>query len=309
MNLNINSKRYNPYSKYLEDLFNCKVYKITIDAGFSCPNRDGLISYDGCIFCDSGGSFSQAHSSCLSIEEQIEEGIKKLEKRFKAKKFIAYFQAFSNTYADINTLRQVYDKALLDDKVVGLSVGTRPDCIDVEKIKLISSYSKDKEVWIEYGLQSVHDKTLKLINRGHTVQDFYDAVKLTKNKGIKICAHVIIGLPDETRDDMLKTAEVLGNLGIDGVKVHLLCVLKGTKLEEMYKNNEVKILETDEYISLTCDFLERLPPEMVIQRLAGTGLRPIQIAPKWIGAKFKMLNYIDAELQRRNSFQGIYYTN
>ncbi len=309
MNLNINSKRYNPYSKYLEDLFNCKVYKITIDAGFSCPNRDGSISYDGCIFCDSGGSFSQAHSSRLSVEEQVEAGINKLEKRFKAKKFIAYFQAFSNTYADINTLKQVYDKAFLNEKVVGLSIGTRPDCIDSEKIELISSYAKNKEVWIEYGLQSVHDKTLKLINRGHTVQDFYDAVKLTKDKGIKICAHVIIGLPGETHDDMLKTADILANLGIDGVKIHLLCVLKGTKLEEMYKNNEVKILETDEYISLTCDFLEKLPPQTVIQRLAGTGLKPIQVAPKWIGAKFKMLNYIDAELQRRNSFQGIYYGN
>jgi len=307
MNLNIKNKRYNPYSNYLEGLFNCKVYKITIDAGFSCPNRDGSISYDGCIFCDSGGSFSQAHSSCLSVEEQIEAGIVKLEKRFKAEKFIAYFQAFSNTYSDVANLKTIYDKALLNEKMVGLSVGTRPDCVDNEKTDLISSYAKDKEVWIEYGLQSIHDRTLNLINRGHSAQDFIDALKITKNKGIKICAHVIIGLPGESRDDILDTARAIADLGIDGIKIHLMCVLKGTKLEEMYKNNQVKLLDTEEYISLTCDFLELLPPEMVIQRLAGTGLRPIQVAPKWIGAKFKMLNFIDAELQRRNSYQGIYY--
>jgi uncharacterized protein len=312
MNLNIRNKRYNQYSKYLEGLFNCKVYKITIDAGFNCPNRDGTISYDGCIFCDSKGSFSQAHSSCLSVEQQIEAGIEKLGKRFKAKKFIAYFQAFSNTYSDVETLKKVYDKAFLNEKVVGMSIGTRPDCIDSERIELISSYALDKEVWpkevwIEYGLQTINDKTLNFLNRGHSAQDFVNAVKLTQNKGIKICAHVIIGLPDETREDVLNTAKLLADLGIDGVKIHLLCVLKDTKLEEMYQSGNIKLLEPDEYVSMTCDFLELLPPDTIIQRLAGNGLKKILVAPKWLGAKFEILNLIDAELKKRNTFQGIFY--
>lgn len=299
-----NEKRYNQYSRYLQELFGCKVYKVTLDAGFSCPNRDGAISTGGCIFCDDSGSFSNAHCNRLSIEEQLETGIGNIKKRFKAKKFISYFQAYTNTYADVKTLENIYGQALNHPDVVGMSIGTRPDCVDKEKISLISSYTKDKLVWVEYGLQSIHDKTLNLINRGHSSKEFIDAVKMTQNKNIKICAHVIIGLPGETKKDVLETAKVLADLGIDGVKIHLLCVLKDTKLEKMYENNEFALLPEQEYVEAVCDFIEILPPDAIIHRLAGNGLKEILVAPKWLEDKFRILNLIDDELEIRNSRQG-----
>ncbi|HSA07154.1 MAG TPA: TIGR01212 family radical SAM protein [Candidatus Gastranaerophilales bacterium] len=299
-----NSKRYNQYSRHLQEIFNCKVYKITIDAGFSCPNRDGTISKNGCIFCDTSGSFSQAHSNLLSIEKQLETSITRLKNRFKAEKFISYFQAFTNTYAPVEKLKVLYDSALSHPDVVGLSIGTRPDCIDDEKLDLISSYQKDYYVWIEYGLQSIHNKTLNYINRGHSFEDFVRAVELTKKRAIKTCAHVIIGLPGETKQDMLETAKVLAAMGIDGVKIHLLCVLEGTELENLYKNGDFQVLSSEKYVETVCDFLEMLPPSTTIHRIAGNGLKKLLIAPKWLDEKFKTLNMIDKELEKRNSYQG-----
>ena len=304
-----NVKKYNQYSRHLREIFNCKVYKVTIDAGFSCPNRDGTISDRGCIFCDTGGSFSQAHSKFLPIEKQLEESIIKLKTRFKAEKFISYFQAYTNTYAPVKKLKQLYDKALSHPEVVGISIGTRPDCVDEEKLDLISSYQKDYLVWIEYGLQSVHNRTLDLINRGHSFEDFAKAVELTQERGIKTCAHVIIGLPGETRENMLQTAKTLADLGIDGVKIHLLCVLKDTELEKLYHKGEINILSAEEYVKTVCDFLEFLPPSTTIHRIAGNGLKKLLVAPKWLGEKFKVLNMIDQELEKRNSYQGIFYKN
>lgn len=304
MDFNNSEKRYNQYSQHLEELFGCKVYKITLDAGFSCPNRDGTLSSDGCIFCDEGGSFSRAHSNLFSIEKQLETGIESLKTRFKAKKFISYFQAFSNTYAPIDHLKNVYDQALSHKDITGLSIGTRPDCVDPEKIDLISSYTDKYYVWVEYGLQSIHNRTLNLINRGHTAEDFIKAVKLTQNKKINICAHVIIGLPGESKKDILVTAKTLADLGINGVKIHLLCALKGTELEKMYNRGEFKPLLIDEYVDIVCDFLEILPPDVTIHRLAGNGLKEILVAPRWLGEKFKALNMIDRELEKRNSCQG-----
>jgi len=188
--------------------------------------------------------------------------------------------------------------------VVGISIGTRPDCVDREKLKLISEFKEDYYTWIEYGLQSIHDKTLKLINRGHTAHDFIKAIELTKDKGINICAHVVIGLPGETKEDILKTAQALADLGVNGVKIHLLCILKGTLLEKMYYNEEFDLLSRDEYIKVVCDFLEILPPDVTIHRLAGNGLSEIMVAPIWLTEKFKVLNYITQELEKRNSFQG-----
>lgn len=300
-------KQYNQYSQHLEKIFGCKVYKVTLDAGFSCPNRDGTISTGGCIFCDDSGSFSKAHSNLLSIDKQLETSIERLKKRFKAKKFISYFQAFTNTYAPVDQLKNIYDQALQHPDIVGMSIGTRPDCVDPEKIDLIASYTKDKYVWVEYGLQSIHNKSLKLINRGHTAEDFIHAAEITKNKNINICAHVIIGLPGETREDILTTAKTLASLGINGVKIHLLCVLKGTLLEKMYYNNEFNLLSQDEYIDTVCDFLEILPPDVTIHRIAGNGLKEILVAPKWLPEKFKILNMIDRELERRSSYQGKFY--
>lgn len=302
--MNLNPKRYNQYSKYLQEKFNCKVYKITLDAGFSCPNRDGTVSGRGCIFCDEGGSFSQAHSNCLSIEEQLTASITRLKNRFKAEKFISYFQAYSNTHAPVERLKYLYDRGVSHPDVLGLSIGTRPDCVDEEKLDLIASYQDNYLVWLEYGLQSAHNKTLNLINRGHSFEDFIRALELTKKRGINTCAHVIIGLPGETREDMLKTAKILANTGIDGVKIHLLCVMKNTELERLYNLNKIELLRIQEYVEIVCDFLELLPPQVSIHRLAGNGLQKLLVAPEWLSEKFKVLNMIDQELERRNSWQG-----
>jgi len=300
------NKRYNQYSQHLKELFNCKVYKVTLDAGFSCPNRDGTISSGGCIFCEDGGSFSQAHSEQLSINEQLDVSIKKLKDRFGAEKFISYFQAYSNTYASVEKLKSLYDEAVSHPEVVGLSIGTRPDCVNEEKIRLISSYTENHRVWIEYGLQSIHNKTLKLINRGHSAEDFIKAYELTRKFGndIKICVHVILGIPGESKKEMLETAKVLADLGIDGIKIHLLCALKDTELEKMYNRGEFTPLSAEDYVDTVCDYLEILPKETVIHRLAGNGLKKILVAPKWLPEKFKVLNLIDRELQRRGTFQG-----
>lgn len=296
-------KRYNQFSEHLKDKFGVKVYKVTLDAGFTCPNRDGSLSSEGCIFCDGSGSFAQLCSNQLSIKKQLESGIMQNREKYKAKKFMSYFQAYTNTYKDVSELKEIYDSALNED-VVGLSIGTRPDCVDDEKLDLIAEYTNDYYTWIEYGLQSVHDKSLKFINRGHDFAQFEKACINTLNRNINVCAHVVIGLPGETRNDMLKTAKTIASMGIQGVKIHLLCVLKGTKLTEMYNNNEIKIMDEDEYIETMCDFLELLPPEMTIQRLTGNGLKPILIAPGWLSKKMYLLTRIDREFERRNSYQG-----
>ncbi len=301
----VDAKKYNQYSRYLREFFKCKVYKITLDAGFNCPNRDGTLSDKGCIFCDASGSFSQAHSGLLSIEKQIETAITQLKNRFGAEKFISYFQAYTNTYAPVDQLKNLYDRAVSFPDVVGLSIGTRPDCVDEEKLDLISSYAQKHLVWVEYGLQSIHNKTLEFINRGHTFEDFAKAVDLSKQRGLKVCAHVILGLPGETREQMLQTAKMLADMRIDGVKIHVLCVMKGTELEYLYNKDKIKILSVDEYVEIVCDFLELLPPSTVIHRIAGNGLEKLLIAPKWLNQKFKTLNMIDKELEKRSSHQGI----
>ena len=208
----MSGKAYNPFSAYLKEKYGAKVYKITIDAGFDCPNRDGTISSGGCIFCDAGGSFSQAHSNLLSVEDQINAGVASLSEKFKAKKFMAYFQAYTNTYKPVEELKTIYDASLKHPDVIGISIGTRPDCVDDEKLDLIAGYVENYETWVEYGLQSIHDRTLRLINRGHDYKKFLEAYEKTKSRGIKVCAHVILGLPDETHEMMMETAKALANL-------------------------------------------------------------------------------------------------
>lgn len=297
-------KRYNQFSEHLKDRFGEKVYKVTLDAGFTCPNRDGMLSKEGCIFCDSGGSFSQLYSNELDIKEQLETGISKIKKRFKATKFLSYFQAYSNTYKPLDELEQIYDAAF-NKEVVGISIGTRPDCVDEKKLDLISKYTYDYYTWIEYGLQSMHNKSLKYINRGHDFSSFEKACRLTKERNINICAHVILGLPTESKEDMLETARMIASMGLEGVKIHLLCVLEGSKLADIHKQKPISMLEEDEYVELVCDFLELLPPSMTIHRLAGNGLKSIMLAPGWLAKKWIVLNKIDRELERRNSYQGL----
>ncbi len=299
--MNFNSKRYYPFSQYLKDKFGEKVYKITIDGGFSCPNRDGTISKGGCVFCDDGGSFSQSCSKLLPLKEQVKIGIEQQRKRHNANKFMAYLQAFSNTYKPVEELKKIYDEVICDERIVGLSIGTRPDCVDNEKLDLIASYINKYDVWIEYGLQSIHDKTLKLINRGHDYKCFEKAYIETKKRGIKVCSHVILGLPDETKEDMLQTAKKLAELKVDGVKFHCLCALENAPLAE---DKSFIPMDEDDYVDVVCDFLELLPETTIIHRLAANGKNDKLIKPLWLKKRFGTVNKIDAEMKRRNSWQG-----
>lgn len=292
------------FGDFLKNLFGEKVYKVTLDAGFSCPNRDGTLSYDGCIFCDDSGSFSRLYSNSLSISEQLSVGMNKIKNRYHANKFLAYFQAYTNTYKPVDELKKIYDQVFIDD-IVGMSIGTRPDCIDEKKLDLINSYNTNNRfIQVEYGIQSVHDKTLKLINRGHDFKCFQKACAMTKERNLKVCAHVILGLPNETHEDMMKTAKTLASMGIDGIKIHMLAVLEGTKIHQMYKNDEINLMSEEEYISTVCDFLELLPPDMVIQRLAGNGKREIRIQPRWLGKKLELVGKMEKEFERRGTKQG-----
>ena len=239
-----------------------------------------------------------------SITEQVIKGKEFLKSRYKAQKFIAYFQSFSNTYGPYEKLKGLYEEALAIEDVVGLSIGTRPDCIDESILMLLEGYSRDYLVWIEYGIQSIHNRTLDLINRGHDLDTFKRAVEATKNRGIKICTHVILGLPFEDRSDMIATARAIASMGIDGIKIHLLYVIKGTKMEKLYAEGRYRCLEQEEYANLVCDFLELLPPDMVIQRLTGDPHSEELVAPEWALRKNETLSRIKSILDARDSRQG-----
>lgn len=300
-------KRYSDYNAYLRGLFGERVQKISIDAGLSCPNRDGHLSRSGCIYCNEKGSGSGLSKKELSIREQIEAGKIGSIKKYKAKKFLAYFQSYSNTYTTADHMKAMYDEALACDGIVGMAIGTRPDCIDAEKLDLIETYTKDYLVWIEYGLQSVHDDTLRLINRGHTFQDFMDAVHLTLNRGIQICTHVILGLPGENRQMMLETARILADSGINGIKIHLLYVVKGTPLEKMWQQGNYTPLEQADYVDIVCDFLELLPEHIIIQRITGDPHPDELRAPLWAAGYRETFNMIQNMLEKRDTFQGRKY--
>ena len=308
-------ERYYKFSRYLKDKFKQRVHKISVDAGFSCPNKDGKISKEGCIYCDNKGFSFNTRVGVRDLREQIESGIEAGKKRFKAEKFILYFQAYTNTYAEVNVLKEKYDIIKNYPEIVGLAIATRPDCVNREILDLINSYTENYEVWLEYGLQSIHRKTLDYINRGHYFEEFVGAVKETrKREKIKICAHVIIGLPYEwrKREDknmILETARAISELKLDGVKIHPLHIIKGTKLEEIYKNGGYEPLSLDEYIDLAVSFLESLSPEIIIQRISADCPSDLLVAPDWILNKQGVLRKIESKLERGNSYQGKKFKN
>jgi len=299
-----NSKRYYDLKSFFVNRFGCKVYKLQIDAGFTCPNRDGTAGYGGCIYCDGRFSRLRKEGPLPSIAEQIESGKRFYRGKRGAQKFIAYFQTATNTYAPVERLSALYDEALSQDDIVGISVGTRPDCVPGEVIRLFEEYARDLHVWLEYGLQSIHDRTLRMINRGHDVETFRDAVERTAGRDINICVHIIVGLPGETREDIMQTAKAVASLPIQGIKIHLLLALSGTPLGDLYERGKVRMMTEGEYVSTVCDILEVLPPGMVIQRLTADGYRDIYLAPDWGINKMAVLNAIDGELERRDSWQG-----
>ncbi|MBN1276085.1 MAG: TIGR01212 family radical SAM protein [Deltaproteobacteria bacterium] len=302
-------KRYRDLNNYLKEMFGERIQKIPLDAGLSCPNRDGTLSLKGCIFCDGRGSGTGAFlKKGLSIDEQISNARGFLGRRYKAKKFIAYFQSFSNTYAPVSRLKNLYDQAVSHDDVVGLSVATRPDCVSADIFRLLTSYKKDRLVWIELGLQSIHDKTLELINRGHDAECFRQSVLAASKYGLDVCAHVILGLPGEDREMMLQTARFISWLPIQGIKIHLLYVVEGTPLADLYNAGEFRCLDQKEYVETVSDFLELLPPEMVIHRLTGDPVKKELIAPEWAREKTRTLIMINELLERKKTWQGRLYS-
>jgi radical SAM protein (TIGR01212 family) len=300
---------YNALGAQLKKQFGCKVYKISLDGGFTCPNRDGSKGVGGCIFCDKAGSSSLTNPQKTSIKEQILNNIIVRKSRYKAKKFIVYLQSYSNTYGSIDHLKHVYDEAIYaHEDIVGISIATRSDCIDDDKAALIASYkNKVPYVNVELGMQSAHETTLKLINRCETHADFVKAIKILKNHNLDHCAHVILGLPNEDKEDELFTADTIAKLKVNGVKIHLLVIIKDTPLEELYRQGGYKPLTLDEYVQKTCNFLERLHPCCVIHRMSTSGPLMHLVAPLWMQTtKETVVRAILEEFKKRNSKQGIF---
>jgi len=296
--------RYYRFSEYLRERFGCAVYKVSVDGGFSCPNRDGALSREGCVYCDNRAFSVNARLMPKPLEIQIEEGRDFGRRRYGAQAFFVYFQAHTNTYAPVGELKERYDTVKKFKDIVGISIGTRPDYVNDPVLDLIEGYTGSYEVWLEYGLQSVHDETLRLINRNHSYDDFLRAVALTRKRRLKICAHVIIGLPGETREHIAQTAKELGRLRLDGVKIHPLHIVRGTALEKLLEAKSYRPLELDEYIELAAEFLSHLRPDTVIQRVSADCPADLLVAPKWILDKREVLERIDRKLAREDIFQG-----
>ncbi len=302
------TKRFNAFSDELKRVFGCRVQRISVDAGFSCPNRDGTLDTKGCIFCGGHGSGSHGILRTLSIAGQIEDGKEIMRRKYKADKYIAYLQAYSNTYAPPEQLSLIYAEALAVPDVVGLIVATRPDCLSDEVLDMLSELHRQTYLWLELGVQSIQDSSLKLINRHHDHACSVDAIRRSRSRGLRVCSHIILGLPGESRDEMLAAADELNRLGVNGVKLHLLHVMKGTELAEMYSRGEVNVMDRDDYAGLVCDFLELLDPSTLIHRLTGDGGHDNLVAPLWSLKKFEILNLIDAELERRGTRQGFRFS-
>ena len=296
--------RYHAFGHYLRQRFGCRVHKVTLDAGMTCPNRDGTRSTGGCTFCNNTGFSPAVRLEPGSIRAQMLAGMDSARRRVRASRFIAYFQAYSNTYAPMDQLASMYEEAWCAPEVVGMSVGTRPDCIDAARVDLLARFTERGDVWVEYGLQSAHDDTLRRVNRCHTYGEFVDAVGLTAGRGLRICVHTILGLPGETREMVLDTHRRLAELPIDGIKIHLLHVMRDTVMERQFRRGDISLLSREAYVQWVCDVLELLPPSMVIQRMHADAPADVLVAPDWCLDKTGVLDDIRAELERRDSWQG-----
>lgn len=300
-----NNKRYNTFDNYCKRVFGTKIAKVPLNCGFTCPNRDGKLSYGGCIYCSPMASGDFAGSVELSVENQFLQITEKINSKWKDVKYIPYFQAGSNTYAPIDVLRDKYEQALALPEVVGISIATRPDCISDEVLEYLSEIHNRTFLQLEIGLQTIHDKTSKIINRQHTYEDFYECYNKLYNKGINVCIHLINGLPGENRQQMLESVRVVNSLRPHSVKLHMLHILKDTYAATMYERGEIVCFEKDDYVNLVCDQLELLNENIVIERITGDGSRENLIAPLWSIKKFDVINGVDKELKLRNSYQGI----
>ena len=302
-------KLYYTLNEFLKGKFGEKVKKIPLDAGLTCPNRDGTKGFGGCIYCDPKGSGTGLYKEGKSLEDQIKFFLNLFKKK-KFNKFIAYFQSFSNTYAPIEKLKELYDIVFIDPSIVGLAIGTRPDCIDEKVIKLLKSYQeKGYYLWIELGLQSIYNETLRLINRGHTFEDFLKAYILLKENDIPVVVHIIFGLPKETKEMMMETVKTLAKLKIDGIKFHALYIPKGSKMEKMYLEGKYKPLEMKEYAELVAEALTYLPPTTVIHRVCSEARAEDILAPLWVTKKMEVINFIRKLMTEIGLYQGKNYQN
>ena len=288
---------YLSFNKYLKDKFGQKVYKISLDGGFTCPNRDGKIDTRGCIFCSKGGSGDFAQNRNLSITEQIESGKKIVEKKIKSGKYIAYFQAFTNTYAPVEILKAKYSESINHPDIVALSIATRPDCLGDDVIELLDEMNKIKPVFVELGLQTIHSDSAKYIRRGYSLEVYNEAVKKLKNIGVNIVVHIILGLPNESEEDMLESVKYVCQSQIDGIKLQLLHIIAGTDLAKDYEKGLFKTLEFDEYVELIAKCVAIIPKNIVIHRLTGDGAKKDLIAPLWSADKKRVLNAINKALR------------
>lgn len=298
---------YYSLNKFLKNKFGEKVKKIPLDAGLTCPNRDGTKGTGGCIYCDYKGSGTGLFQKGKSLEDQIKFFLDIFRKK-GVNKFITYFQSFSNTYAPIESLKKIYDIVFIDPSIVGIAIGTRPDCIDENVVKLLKYYQeKGYYLWVELGLQSIHNKTLEIIERGHTYEDFLKAYELLKNQEIPVVVHIIFGLPKETKEMMMETVKTLSKLKIDGIKFHALYIPKGSKIEKMYLRGEYKPLEMKDYAELVAEALTYLPPDTVIHRLCSDAKPEDILAPLWITKKTEVINLIIKIMREKNLYQGKNY--
>lgn len=300
------SKRYHSLNYFLRNKFGEKVFKISLDAGFTCPNRDGSISEKGCIFCSPRGS-GDFTIVCDDINQQFDKAKTMMMKKWKKGKFIAYFQAYTNTYAPVNVLREKYYSIINKENLVGIAIATRPDCLPPEVIELLKEISVKTYLWVELGLQTVNEDTTRLINSGFSLNSYIDSVKNLKKSGIDIVTHCILGLPGENRDDMINTVNFVANTGTQGIKLHLLHLMKDTPMVKLYEEGNLTLLEKEQYVDLIIDCVERLPKEMVIHRLTGDGPRNTLIGPRWSLNKWEVLNAIDDRFIARDTWQGKMY--
>ncbi|WP_407933995.1 TIGR01212 family radical SAM protein [Aquibacillus rhizosphaerae] len=300
-------KRYHSWNYHLKNEFGHKVFKVALDGGFDCPNRDGTVAYGGCTFCSAAGSGDFAGNRVDDLETQFNEIKNKMHKKWKNGKYMAYFQAYTNTHAPTEELREKFETVLAQDDVVGLSIATRPDCLPDDVVEYLAELNERTYLWIELGLQTVHQETSNLINRAHDLDCYLEGVRKLRTHNIRICSHIINGLPGEDDEMMLHTAKTVSAMDVQGIKIHLLHLLKGTPMVKQYEKGILKFLSKEDYIKLVVDQLELLPKEMIIHRITGDGPPDLLIGPMWSLNKWDVLNAIDKELEERDSWQGKYY--
>lgn len=303
----LDNKRYHTYNYYLKNKYHQKVAKVALNADFTCPNRDGSKGYGGCIFCSSSGSGDYAGNVHDHLEKQFQTISQIMKRKWPECAYIAYFQANTNTYGPLDKIKKMIQPFLEKDDIKGIALATRPDCLSEEIVCYLSEVNQIKDVYIELGLQTIHDETSKLINRGHTYQEFLDGLALCRQYNLEVCVHIINGLPFETKEMMIETAKTLGQLDIQALKIHMLFVVKNTKLQQMYENHEFEMLTRQEYIDIVVEQLRYINPEIVLERLTGDGKIDDLIAPMWSIKKVTILNDIDKQMKERDIYQGDLY--